>query len=1013
LYKKLKNKRPLNKSKKKLTSYTGHKLHVVGETEACVLGKMIPFYVVKPTRNINPSPLLGFKASTDLQIIKVLVASVKLDSENVDKEFPNLFGALGCLGEPYKIKLDSSVEPTIDGMRKIPFALRNKVKETLDHMEDIGVIEKQEGPTEWVSSMVVVEKSDGSLRICLDPANLNKAVMREHYPMPNLEEIASNLEGAKFFTKLDAESSFWQIPLDEESSKLCCMNTPFGRYIFKRLPMGLKSASEVFHKRLKQIFSHIPHTDNWIDDILVWGKTREEHDRALNEVLTAAKNNNLTLKKKKCEFAKSEIKYVGHIFNQEGMKSDPEKVEAIQKMPTPKSKKELQRFLGMVNYLGKFVKNMADITAPLRILLKKDVEWQWNVEQENAFLNLKAQLTDTPVLVHFNAEKPVTITADSSSVGLGCALLQEGKPVSYASRSLTSTEQKYAQIEKETLAIVFACEKFHQYIYGRPVEVESDHKPLQNIWKKPLNSCPPRIQRFRLRLQKYDLNIIYKPGKDMHIADTLSRAALPCTSNMEEEVEDVRIHVNMIKQNLSIAENKREEIRNATEKECKDLKKLILEGWPAHKHQVPSTLRQYFQFNEELSIVDDMIFKANKVFVPPSMRNEMIERIHEGHLGMVKCKNRARQLLFWPGMNLDIERAVARCAHCLKYRNKQQKEPLKPHDIPEKPWQKVATDLFHWNNHDYLLVADYYSKFVEICVLENTKSKTVINHMKSIFARQSPPEEVVSDNGPQYSSVEFKQFAETWEFQHTTSSPGYPRSNGFAERMVQTVKKLLSKARDSGQDVYLALLNWRATPISSTISLSPAELLNGRRYKTRLNVAANTGKTISKRKSVERALKKSQEKQKAIYDKHTKALPTLNEQDKHVYMRDGHWKPVKVVGKADAPRSYLVQTGTNVLRRNRSELMKINDKYTDKNSVVTSESDQRQNGKDNDLVNVTEPSTETVEPTSLSVQSPARSVNRDQHNQQDSTSVDIPPLGKTRCGRVVNKPKRLIDYVTD
>ena len=760
------------------------------------------------------------------------------------------------------------------------------------------------------------------------------------------------------------------------------------------------------------MFSDIPRVDNWIDDILIWGKNQKEHDETLKQVLNRAKQKHLTLKKKKCKFAQTEIKYVGHIFSKAGLKPDPDKVSAIQDMPEPQSKKDLQRFLGMVNFLGKFFPNMAETTAPLRTLLQKDVEWHWNPEQQSAFQRVKQQLTQTPVLAHYSTDKPVKITADASSVGLGCALLQDDKPVAYASRALTQTEQKYAQIEKETLAIVFACEKFHQNIYGKRCDVESDHKPLENIWNKPLNSCPPRIQRLMLRLQRYDLNIAYKPGKDMHLADTLSRAALPHTDTDVEEEEEVRIHVNMLRQNLTISDKKRQEIREATEKEMQLLKNTILEGWPAHKHEVHKDIRQYFQYNEELSIIDGMIFKADKVVIPPSLRKEMLSRIHEGHLGMEKCKIRGRRLMFWPGMNSQIEQTVAQCNTCIKHRNKQQKEPLKPHDIPDKPWQKVGSDLFHWNDHDYLLIADYYSKFLEIALLHDTKSKTVISHMKSIFARQGIPEEVVSDNGPQYSSEEFKAFAEKWEFVHTTSSPNYPQSNGFAERMVQTAKKILTKSRDSGQDLYLAMLNYRSTPISSTLP-SPAELLMNRTFRTRLNILPDSHKKKGKNKIKEK-LTKSQDKQKEQYDKHARSLSDLQTNDK-VYIQDkGYWKPATVVKPAETPRSYIVQTDKRALRRNRRELLKVSDKH----QTDTTVSPELVVGEPQTETNISDKSKHSEKENKPQAQDKDQRVqNTDQtetlQTQAHEKAIYVDTPKTVRSGRVIRRPAWLNEYECD
>ena len=370
--------------------------------------------------------------------------------------------------------------------------------------------------------MVVVTKPNGSIRICIDPRDLNKAVKRQHFQLLTIEEVVLRIPNAKIFSKLDAASGFWQLQLDDQSSKLCTFNTPFGWYRYLRLPFGVKCASELYQSVMSQMIEDIEGTDVIMDDILIWGRTMAEHDQRLKRVLNKAREYNLKLSPSKCEFRKSEITYVGHTVSSEGLKPDSDKLRAVEQMKAPTNMKELQTFLGFVQYLAKFLPNMSDISAPLRQLLHKEVEWHWENEQEKSFQTLKKMCTNTPVLAYFDETKPIVLTVDSSSKGLGAAIVQDGKPIAYASSALSETQQRYSQIEKETLAIVFGCKKFHQYIYGQKVVVESDQKPLQSICKKGIHEMPARLQNFLFQLQKYDLDIVFKPGKTMFLADYLS-----------------------------------------------------------------------------------------------------------------------------------------------------------------------------------------------------------------------------------------------------------------------------------------------------------------------------------------------------------------------------------------------------------------------------------------------------------------------------------------------------------
>ncbi|CAB4010198.1 Hypothetical predicted protein [Paramuricea clavata] len=354
--------------------------------------------------------------------------------------------------------------------------------------------------------MVVVEKPNGKLRICLDPKHLNKAIKREHFQLPTIEDITTRMANARWFSKLDANPGYWQIPLDEESQLLTTFNTPFGRYCYTCTPFGITSAQEVFQKRMHQHFDDLEGVETDIDDILIHGTTEEDHYRRLESVLERCEKFNLTLNKEKCEFKSREITYIGHKLTENGVKPDEAKVKAINEMEAPTDRKGVERLLGTRNYLGKFIPNLATLTKPIRSLLKKEIEFQWSFEQQKAFQDIKDTLTkdEGPVLKSFDVSKPVTISCDASPTGLRAVLLQDGYPVAYASRSLTETESRYAQIEKELLAVQFSLDRFHQYVYGKEVIVESDHKPLEMIAKKSLALAPPRLQRLLLRIQKYN-----------------------------------------------------------------------------------------------------------------------------------------------------------------------------------------------------------------------------------------------------------------------------------------------------------------------------------------------------------------------------------------------------------------------------------------------------------------------------------------------------------------------------
>ena len=688
LYKQWNVQSQLAKSTTRLTSYSGEDLKVQGCTSLRCQKKLIDFYIVETTQN----PILGLSTSQELGIIKIVL---NVDSTSaICKRHPKLFQGLGCLKTPYHIQIDSSVPPVVSPPRNQPAAIRERLRNTLDEMEATGVIRKVDQPTDWVNSLVVIEKpKTKKLRICLDPRPLNAAICREHFQLPTIKDITTRLTGARIFSKLDANHGYWQIPLSNSSQLLTTFNSPFGRYCFKRMPFGIKSAQEVFQKRMNQLLGDLPGVETDIDDILVWGTNQEEHDERLEAVLNRCEQINLTLNKEKCQFRVPEVTYIGHILNDKGIQPDPEKVRAIQDMPPPVDKKGVERLLGTINYLAKFIPNMSTVTHPMRTLLKSDVTFAWEEPQRKSF---KQILSAAPVLTYFDVTKPVTITCDASQTGLGALLLQDNKPIAYASRALTDPETRYAQIEKELLAVAFAFTRFHQYVYGKEVEVESDHKPLESITKKQLSAAPPRLQRMLLQLQRYTFTLVYKPGKDMVLADTLSRAYIKGKPESNELEDDLICAVNLVVNNLPVSDPKLQEIRSATEQDptLVKLKNTIQLGWPEKRSQAPQELRDYWNYRDELSEADGIILKGEKIVIPHTLRKEMLEKIHSSHLGMVKCKQRARDVLFWPQMGNDIEQVVSKCRICLKCQPSNQRESMISEKPATRPWESVSTDLF-------------------------------------------------------------------------------------------------------------------------------------------------------------------------------------------------------------------------------------------------------------------------------------------------------------------------------
>ena len=993
------------------------------------MSETLTFYVIET----DQKPLLSAEACETLRLLTVNVvnqvsSSMEVLTENELLEtYADVFTGLGTFPGEYKIELDPNVKPVQHQPRKVPQALKEEIRQEINRLEKKGIIAKVTTPTEWISSMVAVKKP-GKLRICIDPKDLNSAIRRSHYPMPTLSDILPKITNAKVFTVLDAKEGFWQIKLDEESSLLTTFWTPHGRYRWLRMPFGISSAPEEFQRRQHEVLEGLEGAEAIADDILVYGSGESmedaitDHDKKLCAVLERARQVGLKLNKEKMKFRQSEIKYMGEILTSSGARPDPDKVKAITEMPRPENVKAVQRYVGLVTYLSKFCPHLSETCEPLRRLTVKNAEWSWQSQQEAAFESVKKIVSTEPLLKYYDVNQEVTIQCDSSEVGLGATLLQEGQPVAYASRALSQTEQRYAQIEKECLAIAFACEHFDQYILGKEVvTVHSDHKPLEIIFKKPLLSAPKRLQRMILRLQKYNLNVTYKKGAEMYIADTLSRAALPIAKDSETHCDSKEHIFAMFLEELDqiehdqwvpqIKEPRIRQIRELTNRDetLQTLKSTILAGWPDVRDEAPANVRPYWNVRDELTVQDGVIYKGNRIVVLKALRAEMLTRIHSSHLGIGSCLRKARDSLYWPNMNDEIKDYIGKCSTCNELNVNQQKEPLMTHDVPNQPWSKLGIDLFALNKKDYLVTVDYFSDYFELDELQSTTASAVILCLKRHFARHGRPDIVVSDNGPQFSSTEFSDFAAEWEFEHSTSSPYHSQSNGKAESAVKIAKSLFKKAIVSKTDIWKALLDWRNTPTVDMQS-SPVQRLMSRRTRHSLPMAKSLLQPQVATNVKDKVLIKRQ-KSKLYHDKAAKELPAL-EIGQNVRMKPSPsdnsktWKLgtcVRDLGN----RSYDVNVDGVDYRRNRRDL-RATKEGTDPSEMILGDQEGPSVTIENELIDT--PAESAVNPLS---QTQAESNSDQRVNDSNApvmthSPVKIRQSNRSNSGKM---PARFDDYI--
>jgi len=901
------------------------KLETLGYTIANLRYKGVsishPVYIVKGVL----TPLLGRPAIKDLNILS-FVHSVTEDNNDFFMEYHEMFNGLGVIPDPYTIELRDGAKPyAITTPRSVPLPLMEKVKLELQNMVQNKVITPVNHATEWCSAMVVVPKANGAIRICVDLTKLNESVLRPYHPIPKIETSLSSISGARFFSKLDANSGFWQIPLDSHSQDLTTFLTPFGRFKFLKLPFGITSAPEHFQKCMVNILGNQSNVAIHMDDILIWGKTKKEHDQVVRQVLDKLKSVGMTLNKDKTEFNKTSIKFLGHYISADGISVDPDKISAILNMESPKNVKDLQRFNGMVNFLAKFIPDKAKIMAPMNSLLQSGISWNWGPEQQKAFKEIKVILTKSPCLAIYDPNRETIISCDASLKGMGSTLSQvqdDGtiRPVSFASRSLLPAERNYANIEREATAAAWACDKFKEFIIGKRITIQTDHKPLLQIFKtKHLDELSPRIQRIRLRLMRYDFIMAYVPGKQLLVADTLSRAPLEVADdNCKELEEETQAFVQMVLSSIDINDSNVARILEEQNKDSTltELKKVIIQGWPA-QNSLQQNLKPFYSVKDELSIDNSIILRGSRMIIPPSLQPWALHRIHEGHFGITKCRLRAKESVWWPGISSAIEDMVKSCPVCIRHSTNKH-EPLIASPFPDRPWKTLAMDLFKLGGVWFLTVTDYYSRYFEIAELQSLTSQEVIMKCKAFFCRHGIPEEIRSDSGSQFQILEnseFRKFSMSYGFKHVTSSPKFSQSNGEAEAAVKVAKIILKK---NSEDPYLALLAYRTTPLLN--GFSPSQLLMNRRLRSTLPQTEQMLKEIPNLKILNEREETYRQRYKSNYDKRHRAklLDPLNVGDP-VWIVDlrRHGTVIKVL---DNPRSYEIDTEKRVIRRNRYHL---------------------------------------------------------------------------------------------
>ena len=658
--------------------------------------------------------------------------------------------------------------------------------------------------SQWNAPLLVVPKKADSagkpkLRIVIDFRKLNDLTIGDSFPLPNIEEILDQLGNAKYFSTLDLASGYHQIPMAEHDKPKTAFSTPYGHYEYNRMPFGLKNAPATFQRLMNSVLIGIQGLRClvYLDDIVIYGSSLEDHNKRLTEVLQRLREANLKLQPDKCEFLRKEVNYLGHVISEDGISPDPAKLQAIRDFPEPQKVKDVQSFIGLAGYYRKFIKEFSKIAKPLTKLTKKTEKFAWAAEQQIAFNTLKEKLTTAPVLQYPDFTKEFNVTTDASDYAIGAVLSQgpigNDRPIAYASRILNRAEQNYSTTEKELLAIVWAVKHFRPYVYGTKFKIVTDHKPL--IWLFNVNDPGSRLIRWRLKLEEYDYEIIHKAGRANANADALSR-------NVKREAH----------------------VTEATDK--------VLALNEDGEHAYTS--------NEDDKEEDN---KCEQAYTE-EQKKQILYEYHDaptgGHQGIERTIKRIRLKHNWPGLTADVERYVRKCELCQKNKlSRRIKAPLIVTDTPSRPFEKCALDIvgpltITKNDNRYLLTfQDHLTKFSKAIPIPNQEANTVSKEfVTKIVLEYGTPDYVLTDQGTNFTSEIFKNTCKLLKINKIQTTAYHPESNGTLERSHRTLAEYLRHYINQDQTdwdewIPYAMHTYNTTPHTAT-GYTPFELIYGR-----------------------------------------------------------------------------------------------------------------------------------------------------------------------------------------
>ena len=808
----------LKKSDLRLTSYTGQQVSIRGEATVRVRhnGQERSLRIVVSDQR-GHRPLLRRDWLRELRldwqsVFEINRAGSQRTLKTVLAAHQAVFAdGLGAMPPSLQahLTLKPGAVPRRLAARPVPYALMPKVDEELDRWEKEGIARKVELAEEssgWGTPLVPVPKPSGGVRLCASyNLTVNPQLVVKHPPLPTPEDMFANVRGS-VFSKLDLRHAYQQMQLDEISQAMTTVSTHRGDYVMKRLPFGIASAGALFHEAMDRVLQRQKGCKCYLND-LVFGENEQELLQRLDEVLSRLEKNGLRLASGKCKMMVPEVEYLGWKVTAAGISPTDSGTAAVLEAPEPQDVHQLRSLLGSVTYFGRLLPDLSTVLAPLYQLMKKGSPWRWTRQCSAAVAKVKAMLTNPPVLMRYDPTLPLKLVTDASSVGVGAALMHvlpggAERPVMYASRTLTATERKYAQVEREAAAVSYGVSRFHPFLYGRHFSLVVDNHALSRILspdRKLPTLAAARLQRYALQLAAYSYVVELRRSNEMHVADSLSRLAVSCTASEQQEIDGDGVsgsHL-LYMDGVTPALTARE-LTTATRRDPVLAKVLtyVRCGWP---DVVEPDLEPFKRRREELSTDGDTLLWGGRAVVPRFLRARVLRELHEAHLGGAKMKNIARRYVWWPGIDAELEGLARECTDCAEKRGAAPRHELHPWEPAGAPWKRIHIDFAGpFQSSYFLIVYDSHTKWLEAVPMREISTESTIRELRTLFARFGIPQQLVSDNGAQFTGVQFAEFLGNNGVRHIRVAPSHPSSNGAAGRAVQTVKNGLKAALRGG-----------------------------------------------------------------------------------------------------------------------------------------------------------------------------------------------------------------------